>query len=293
MNTAQFHLYSTKLCVTTQVSIVLPDIPQFGMDPKQFYSSEKKFKVLWLLHGSGSDDQSWLMNTNIARYATERNLIVVCPSALNGDYSNYTSFADGFNMWEFLTKELMPLVHGWFPASANPKDNFIAGFSMGGNGALMYALGNPQLFGGVALFSSTAREIEYLRPIAQLTAEQFRNVATLHPEQIPGPNGTGIRLKEVNAIAKYPTIAAYLDSCENAWDRLAEVAKTGSLPKMYVSCGTLDANVYPRFLRFQTYCDVLGITNATFEEFEGYRHEWALCEITIVRALDYFGLEKV
>ncbi len=284
------NFFSNCLMVNTQVNVVMPRIELFE-DPGKFYGSGKKYQVLWLLHGSCGDHTDWIRNTNIARYAEDRDLMVVMPSVLNSDYSNYSTFADGFRVWDYLTEELMPMIHNWLPASDKKKDNFIAGLSMGGNGALMMGLGHPDLFEGVAVLSSTAREIEYLRPAASMTAAEFR-AAAKDIARFPGPNGTGMRQKEINQVAKYETVQDFLDSCENAWDRLPEVVKSGKLPKMYVSCGTKDINVYPRFLRFKKYAEDIG-ADIFFEEEEGFCHEFALWDISIQKALDYFGIEKV
>ena len=290
MSLLTMEFFSKSLMVVTQVSILLPSV---GMsdDPKAFYSSGRKYKVLWLLHGSNSNHNDWIKYTNITRYAEDRDLIVVMPNVLNSDYSNYSTFADGFNVWDFIPDELMPMVFNWFPASSKREDNFVSGMSMGGNGALMLALGHPELFGGVGILSSTAREVEYLRPLANLTAEEFRRIAE-NPLKCPGPNGTGMRPKEINQVAKYPTVQAFLDSYENAWDRLPEAAAKGNLPRMYICCGTKDPNVYPRYVRFQKYMEQLGV-EVEFQEFEGYRHEYPLWDIAIQKALNFFGVEQL
>ena len=282
--------FSTNLMVTTQVSVLMPSVAA-NEDPKAFYSSGRKYKVLWLLHGACSNHTDWIKYTNITRYAENRDMIVVMPNVLNSDYSNYTSFADSFNVWDFITDELMPMIYNWLPASQKREDNFIAGMSMGGNGALMFALAHPQLFGGAAVLSSTAREVEYLRPLARLTAEQFREAAK-DPVKCPGPNGTGMRQKEINQVAKYPTVQDFLDSYENTWDRLPEAAVKGDLPRFYICCGTKDPNVYPRYVRFRRYMEQLGI-DAVFQEFEGYRHEYPLWDIAIQKALNFFGVEEL
>lgn len=67
-------------------------------------------------------------------YATERNLVVVMPSALNSNYSNWDKFMMGYDMFDYLTEVLMPLIYGWLPVSDKREDNFIAGLSMGGPG---------------------------------------------------------------------------------------------------------------------------------------------------------------
>ena len=64
-------------------------------------------------------------------------------TALNSDYVNWNGFATGFSMEDFMIQELVPFVRHWFPVSDAPKDNFIAGLSMGGRGALMLGLKWP------------------------------------------------------------------------------------------------------------------------------------------------------
>lgn len=284
--------FSTYLCVPAQVTVLMPDLTLGENcrknDTKAFYLSGKKYKVLWLLHGACCDHTSWVRYTNIERYVENKDMIVVMPSVLNSDYANYSTFADGFCVWDYFTEELMPLIYGWLPASDKPEDNYISGLSMGGNGALMLALGHPELFGGAAILSSTAREVEYLRPYSSLTSAQFRELAQ-DSIQFPGPNGTGMRLKEINQIAKYPTVEDFLNSCENAWDRFREVVNAGKLPKMYITCGTKDKNVYPRFLRFKEYAEKLE-ANVTFVPVEGFYHEWEFWDIAIRNALEFFDL---
>ena len=46
--------------------------------------------------------------------------------------------------------------------------------------------------------------------------------------------------RQINGIAKYPTVKDFLSSPENTWDRFEEVNKAGKLPKMYFCIGTND-----------------------------------------------------
>ena len=67
---ALVHLnYRSKyLCGDTDVHIVLPELPP-DVEPKDFYSSGRKYPVLWLLHGSGGDSSAWIRPSNILTYA--------------------------------------------------------------------------------------------------------------------------------------------------------------------------------------------------------------------------------
>ena len=73
---------SQYLMVNHEVTVILPDKPR-EQSPADFYGSGKKYPVLWLLHGTFGDHSDWVRKTNIEMYATERNLVVVMPSALN------------------------------------------------------------------------------------------------------------------------------------------------------------------------------------------------------------------
>ena len=69
----------------------------------------------------------------------------MCPSAMNSNYSNWPDTMMGYNMYDYFTKELMPLIYGWFPVSDKREDNFIAGLSMGGRGTIKFAVNYPEL----------------------------------------------------------------------------------------------------------------------------------------------------
>ena len=100
----------------TEITVILPDKP-WQADAKEFYSGGKKYKVLWLLHGTFGDHTDWLRKSNIELYACEKDLIVVCPSGMNANYANWPIFGTGYAMYDFLFEELMPLIYGWLPAS--------------------------------------------------------------------------------------------------------------------------------------------------------------------------------
>lgn len=148
---AAFDFESQYLHMNTKVGVILPNLPS-DMEPEEFYGQkDKKYKVLWLLHGDCGDYSDWIRKSKIELYAAKYNLIVVMPSALNSDYVNWRTFAQGYYMEDYLIKELMPLVQTYFPASEKQEDNFIAGLAMGGNGTLKYAVDYPERFAAAAV----------------------------------------------------------------------------------------------------------------------------------------------
>ena len=144
------------------VGVILPDRPH-DISSKEFYGSGKKYKVLWLLHGTFGDYSDWIRKSMIELYASEKNLIVVMPSALNSNYANWPAFGTGFNMFDYLTEELMPLIYNWFPASDKREDNYIAGLSMGGRGTCVYAFNHPEKFAGAAILSANPSDFNKMR----------------------------------------------------------------------------------------------------------------------------------
>ncbi len=75
---ALVHLnYRSKyLCGDTDVHIVLPELPP-DVEPKDFYSSGRKYPVLWLLHGSGGDSSAWIRQSNILTYAMKKQVLAL------------------------------------------------------------------------------------------------------------------------------------------------------------------------------------------------------------------------
>ncbi len=243
------------------ISIILPDKPR-SKTPKEFYS-DKKYPVLWLLHGTYGDHTDWIRKSNIELYACEKDLIVVMPSALNSNYSNWPDFMIGYNFYDYFVQELMPLIHNWFPASDKREDNFIAGLSMGGGGAAKIAANFPEKFAAAAILSGAGPR--NLRKIDPATA----NTRTL------------------NSIRNAGGLDKYIDSYENTWDIIGKLAKTGKLPRLYFACGA-DDHLYEPYLEFKKYAGEIGL-DAVFEETEGYRHEWRFWDLSIQRALAFFG----
>ena len=109
MGLAHLSFRSWCLNINTDVEVILPAIKQ-GVDAKEYYRSGKKYPVLWLLHGTYGNYTDYLRRTNIELYATENDLIVVMPSAANSNYSNWSNIIPPFNVFDYLTEELMPMI---------------------------------------------------------------------------------------------------------------------------------------------------------------------------------------
>jgi S-formylglutathione hydrolase FrmB len=107
--------------------------------------------VLYLLHGLGDNDAIFMRFTAIERYARARGLAVVMPQAHR---SLYADEEYGGRFWTFLTEELPERVATFFRVSERREDTFVAGQSMGGYGALKWALRQPERFAAAASLSA-------------------------------------------------------------------------------------------------------------------------------------------
>ncbi len=258
MSLLQWNFRSIYLRGNTDVSIILPESQG---EPEQFYEKGKKYKVLWLLHGTFGDHTDWVRYTNIERYACEHNLAVVMPSALNSMYGNWNSFAMGYDAFDYLIKELMPAVYAWFPISDRKEDNFIAGLSMGGRGACVYAFNHPELFAKAFVMSAVP--------------EDLTDIDTKSP----------FYHRVENLIANYGGMEGYLNSELNLW-KLAKERKD-ELPELYFTCGDQDPIAWKRYNQFKAYAEETGL-KAVFDEVEGYSHEWPFWELSIQKAIKWF-----
>ena len=275
MALAHLNFQSGCLGNNTDVNIMLPDRP-FDSKPGDFYASGKKYKVLWLLHGTFGDYSDWLRKSNIELYASERNLMVVMPSGANSNYVNWPGFATGYNAWDYLTEELMPLVQGWFPASAQREDNFIAGLSMGGNGAMQYAAAHPDKFAGAASLSNAPTDLKQMKK-PQYDGKAEAGAAALFHKRVE------------NLVENFGGLEGYIHSPINVWDQLPKLMEAGTLPKLYFCCGEADSLIWEKYQTFKAHAQSIGLP-ARFEEEAGYSHEWRFWDKYLEQALDYFGI---
>lgn len=115
--------------------------------------------VLYLLHGCCGDYTSWTSFTDVAEIDALRDVLVVMPEAGNtGWYSDWWNGGEGGSpAWEtFHLRELRPLLEHRYGAG---RQRAVAGLSMGGLGALLYAGRNPGMFNAAASYSGAVHPL--------------------------------------------------------------------------------------------------------------------------------------
>ncbi|MFH5181494.1 alpha/beta hydrolase [Paenibacillus sp. TAB 01] len=251
------HFFSETLGVSASMYVILPQ-PAAGQIGMKSNVVGKKHPTLYLLHGLSDDHTIWMRRTSIERYAAERGLAVVMP-AVNRSF--YTDMAHGYRYWSFVSQELPALARSFFPLSEEREDNFAAGLSMGGYGALKLVLSCPDQFAAGASLSGV---MDVAETVTRRDPVEFSNVFG---------------------------DLAQLAGSRNDLFRLAEDTASGSapLPKLYQCCGTEDS-LYQGNVRFRDHCRQLGL-DLTYEEEPG-THEWGYWDRKIQSVLQWLPIRQ-
>lgn len=127
-------------------------LPYRVLMPADYEQSGRRYPVLYLLHGAGGDENDWSVRTNLTAYVANYNLIVVMPGVGNSWYAN--SAGDPQARYEdAIIRDLVQHIDALYRTIANWHGRAVAGLSMGGAGAMKFALRYPHLFVFAASFS--------------------------------------------------------------------------------------------------------------------------------------------
>lgn len=103
-----------------------------------------RLPVAYLLHGGGGGFHDWSNYSDVSRFA-ERGLVLVMPEGESSYYVNSaTRSRDRFG--DYVDQDLIADVERRFPVETQRSGRAIAGVSMGGYGAVNFALTRPELF---------------------------------------------------------------------------------------------------------------------------------------------------
>lgn len=143
------------------------------------YSPNKKYPVLYLLHGIGGDETEWehlatpsLLLDNLLAQKKAVPMIIVMPNgrAQKNDRAegNVYAAAPAFAAFEQdLLQDVIPTIEARYSVRADRKDRGLAGLSMGGGQSLNFGLAHLDTFAWVGAFSSAPNT----EPPAQLVPD--------------------------------------------------------------------------------------------------------------------------
>ncbi|MBB4285929.1 S-formylglutathione hydrolase [Roseospira goensis] len=139
--------------------------------PPQALEPGARVPVLWWLSGLTCTEENFTIKAGAQRYAAEHGLMLVAPDTsprgldLPEEHAAY-DFGSGagfyvdatvqpwarhYRMYSYVTGELPALVAAHFPM--DPARQGVSGHSMGGHGALVIALRNPDRYRSVSAFA--------------------------------------------------------------------------------------------------------------------------------------------
>lgn len=224
------------------------------------------FKTLYLLHGIFGDETDWVCGTRLQSWALERNLAVVMPAGENSFYVDNPKASRLYGT--YIGQELVEFTRKSFPLSHKREDTFIGGLSMGGFGAIVNGLRNPETFGAVCALSS-ALILDSMMENREYTDFLMTNKGY------------------------YESVFGDLDKVRGSdmdYDALAEkVAKEAVKPRFYMACGTEDGLIGVN-RDFRDHLEKLGF-DVTYEEGPGV-HDWYFWDKYILKALEWLPLDQ-
>lgn len=112
-------------------------LPYDTLLPPGYDKSNRRYPVLYLLHGLFGRHDDWITRTNLAEYAAQYDLIIITPEGHDSWYvDSATVPQDKYET--YLVRELIPEVDSRYRTIKDRRARGIAGLSMGGYGALKF-----------------------------------------------------------------------------------------------------------------------------------------------------------
>ncbi len=157
------------------------------------YSADKKYPVLYMLHGIFGDEYSFPRDAgskikeivaNMAADGWIEETIVVCPNMYAATDPNQQP---GFNaeacipydnFINDLVNDLMPHIESTYAVRTGRENTYLGGFSMGGRETIFITLQRPELFGYVCAISAAPGVVpssdKFMTHPGQMTEEEMR-----------------------------------------------------------------------------------------------------------------------
>lgn len=183
--------------------------------PAGYSSSHRYYPILYLLHGYMNPYYEWDKQTSLARHleAGHHDLIVVLPQFDNSFYIDSVKPGDAYET--YFWDDLLPHVEAHFRVRTEPPARAIAGVSMGGYGALLYALRKPWKFAFAGSFGGPV-------DIMKSGADYSRVFLPWVLEDVIGQPGSETRTKN------------------DVPDLVRNADPKGPMPYLWLSCGNGD-----------------------------------------------------
>ncbi|WP_024832037.1 alpha/beta hydrolase [Ruminiclostridium josui] len=225
---------------------------------------DESCKVVYLLHGLCGNNGDWTNYTMLPVYANDYNAIFIMPEIARSFCSDMKY---GHKFFSYITDELPSICKRVFNISSNRDNTIIIGDSMGGYGALKWALSKPEQYGYCCAFSSPCL---FLREDLNKhgSAEKFRKAYGEHMlRDFQGIFGADLQWSHEHEILELAK----------------KVSKGPVKPKIYSACGTEDF-LRSDNARFDLEMQKLDL-DFVYEEWPG-KHDWYFFNEALKRAFN-------
>ena len=120
--------------------------------PPSYFDCEKKYPVLYYLHGHGEGPRSWFLVSGlefdkVAEKTKQEFIVVYVDGAAQNGGAFYVNSPVSGNWEDYIVNEVVSYVDKTYRTLANKDSRGILGFSMGGFGALNLGMRHPNVFG--------------------------------------------------------------------------------------------------------------------------------------------------
>jgi putative tributyrin esterase len=207
--------------INLQSKLVQTVLPYGVVLPREYDSPAawtKRYPVLYLLHGLTGHYSDWTKKTRLAEYAAQYNVIIVTPEGNDGWYTDSaTSPTDKYET--YILEELIPDVQRRYRTLETRHGRAIAGLSMGGYGALKFAVKHPKQFVFAASLSGVM------------------GAASWTQEELKGADFVWRSLAPVYGAKDNPTRDA--NDLFKLFNQISP-ERVSALPYIYFDCGTED-----------------------------------------------------
>ena len=215
---------------------------------------ERRFPVLFLLHGAGGEHWSWVRYSALAELLASRDVICVCPNGRVYGWYVDSPYKRNSKVETHVTKELVPYIDEHFRTIPRRGARGVCGFSMGGHGALTLAAKHPDVFSSASSLSGILDITRWPR---------YWEIA-----KALGP------LEENRA----------LWAASSALGMVGQFKKAASGVRLFVDCGFGDF-AYPENREFHERLERLGVPHL-YKEREG-EHDWRYWSSHVAEHLDF------
>ena len=231
----------------TSISVILPaDNIHFLQDTEEVVP--QPYKTLYLLHGLYGSDDIFLANTSIQKFAEDHGIAIVIPCGENSFYVDNEKAHAYYG--EYVGQELLDITRNIFPLSDKREDTYIAGFSMGGYGAIRNGLKYHENFSKIGMISP----------------------ALITDDIVDFDDDSNV----LRSRGFYESIFGDLDEVEGSdMDPKYLIENCPDIPDIYIACG-IDDFLFRKSADFYMYLRENGV-DATFVGDEG-EHTWEFCD---------------